>query len=190
MQVHGTCHCGYLTFEAESIPPRSPAFKCAPPIRERANRERLWQGLRDGVIDMVVSDHSPSTPDLKFRNGGDFMAAWGGIASVQFSLSAVWTGASDRGFHLSDISRWMSSGSAWLCGLSGKKGRIAKGLDADLIVFDPEAVFEVTPQTVLHRHPLTPYLGRSLRGVVHSTYVRGHPVYDRGSFDGPRGDLL
>ena len=180
----------YLTFEAESIPARSPAFKCAPPIRESENRERLWEGLRRGVLDLVVSDHSPSSPDLKSRAGGDFIAAWGGIASVQFSLSAVWTGASARGFGLVDVSRWMSWASARLAGLSARKGALAPGFDADLTLFDPEASLTVRPESVLHRHPLTPYLGMELRGVVRETWVRGHKVYDRGNFMPPVGDLL
>jgi allantoinase len=180
----------YLTFDSEAIPPNSPAFKCAPPIRERDNRDRLWQGLRDGVIDVVVSDHSPSSPDLKERDGGDFMKAWGGIASVQFSFPAVWTEASGRGFALSDVVRWMSTHGAALAGLGSRKGRISMGMDADLVVFDPEASFEVEPETVLHRHWLTPYLGRELRGVVLETYVRGRRVHDRGTFGAPSGELL
>jgi allantoinase len=180
----------YLTFAAEAIPSRQPAFKCAPPIREAENRERLWQGLREGVIDMVVSDHSPSPPEMKAQGGGDYMAAWGGIASVQFSLSAVWTGASARGFGLTDIARWMSAAPAALAGLSGRKGRLAAGLDADLTIFDPETSFTVRQEAVLHRHPLTPYLGLDLKGVIRRTYVRGHRVYDSGTFAGPLGELL
>ncbi|MEO8359079.1 MAG: allantoinase AllB [Vicinamibacteria bacterium] len=180
----------YLTFEAEAIPDRSPAYKCAPPIREHENRERLWQALRDGVVDVVVSDHSPSTPDLKTKGGGDFMAAWGGIASVQFSLSAVWTEAVARGFTLGDVSRWMSRNSARLSGLEARKGSLAAGMDADLVVFDPEASYRVETNAVLHKNPLTPYLGMTLKGVVKQTYVRGLKVYDHGTFDGPHGDLL
>ncbi len=180
----------YLTFAAESIPARSPAFKCAPPIREQENRERLWQALGEGVIGMVVSDHSPSPPEMKSPGVGDLMAAWGGISSLQFSLSAVWTGASMRGFGLSHVSRWMSLGPARLAGLEARKGAIAPGLDADLVVFNPEASFVVTPDQVLHRHKLTPYLGMTLQGAVEETYVRGHKVYDRGTFSGPCGDLL
>lgn len=180
----------YLTFAAESIPARSPAFKCAPPIREADNRERLWRGLREGSIDMVVSDHSPSTPDLKARMGGDFMAAWGGIASVQFSLPAVWTGAAVRGGNLGDLALWMARGPARLAGLSKRKGALAPGMDADIVVFDPEATFTVSAESVLHRHSLTPYLGMDLLGVVRETYVRGHKVYDSGTFAGPQGDLL
>ena len=180
----------YLTFAAESIPARSPAFKCAPPIRERDNRERLWQGLREGVIDMVASDHSPSTPDLESQGGGDFMTARGGISSLQFSLPAVWTAASQRKFELGDVSRWMSQAPATLAGLSSRKGSIAPGMDADLSIFDVDATFTVEAGGVLHRHSLTPYLGMELRGVVLETYVRGHKVYDHGSFVRPHGELL
>lgn len=180
----------YLTFAAESIPPRSPAFKCAPPIRERDNREELWRGLRAGVIDMVVSDHSPSPPEMKTREDGDFMAAWGGIASVQFSLSAVWTSAAVRGFELKEVCRWMCERPAALAGLSARKGRLSPGMDADFSVFDPAESFKVQPEGVLHRHPLTPYLGMELTGVVLETYVQGHKVYDHGSFGRPQGELL
>jgi len=154
------------------------------------DRERLWRGLRDGGIDMVVSDHSPSTPDLKSLCGGDFMAAWGGISSLQFSLPAVWTAAAQRKFELADVSRWMSQASAALAGLSSRKGRIAPGMDADFSIFDMDATFRVEAEGVLHRHPLTPYLGMELKGVVLETYVRGHKVYDHGSFVRPHGDLL
>ena len=180
----------YLTFASESIPSRSPVFKCAPPIRERENRERLWPALAEGVLDMVVSGHSPSPPGLKLKGGGDFMAAWGGIASVQFSLSAVWTGASARGFVLRDVSRWMAQRPAQLAGLSSRKGSIAPGMDADLVISDSRTRFKVRPYGVLHRHPLTPYSGMKLLGVVQETYVRGRKVYDHGTFDGPYGDLL
>lgn len=180
----------YLTFASESIPPRSPAFKCAPPIRERENRERLWQGLREGVIDLVVSDHSPNPPDLKVKHGGDFMAARGGIASLQFSLSAVWTGASARGFDLVDVARWMCQAPARLAGLSSRKGALEPGMDADFAIFDPGLAFIAGSGAIHHRHPLTPYLGMELTGVVLETYVRGQRVYDHGSFSRPHGDLL
>ena len=180
----------YLTFEAESIPSRSPAFKCAPPIRERENREALWRGLLDGVIDLVVSDHSPSSPELKTRDGGDFMSAWGGISSVQFSLPAVWTEAAARGVSLGDVSRWMSMQPAVLARLASRKGSLAVGCDADIVVFDPGAKFRVEERDVLHRHKVSPYLGKDLSGRVLQTYVRGVKVYDSGSFSAPQGDLL
>lgn len=180
----------YLTFAAESIPAKSPAYKCAPPIRERDNREKLWRGLRDGVIDMVVSDHSPSAPSLKTKAGGDFMAAWGGIASLQFSLSAVWTAAAARSFELAEVARWMCEKPAALSGLSARKGRLLPGMDADFSIFNPGEEFRVEADGVLHRHPLTPYLGMNLTGAVLETFVQGHKVYDHGSFFPPHGELL
>jgi allantoinase len=164
----------YLHFEAESVPRGRTEFKCAPPIREQANREALWQGLREGLIELVVSDHSPCTPELK---KGDFIAAWGGIASLQFVLPIVWTNARARGFAIEDIARWCSAAPARLAGLS-RKGAIAPGNDADLTVWSPEESFTVTPELIRHRHKVTPYLGAELHGVVKATWVRGtlqHP---------------
>lgn len=155
----------YLHFDAESIPRGRTEFKCAPPIREHENREALWRGLRDGLIDLVVSDHSPCTPELK---RGDFMHAWGGIASLQFVLPIVWTNASARGFTLNDIARWCCESPAKLANLESK-GRIAIGMDADFVIWDPEATFTVTPDLIEHRHKVTPYLGAELRGVVSDT---------------------
>jgi allantoinase len=172
----------YLTFDAEHIPDGATYLKCAPPIREAENREKLWEGLARGDIDMVVSDHSPCTPGLKHLDRGDFAAAWGGIASLQFSLPAVWTGARARGHGLESLVRWMCQNPARLTGLEGLKGSIAPGADADLIVFDPEATFTPEPSRVLHRHSLTPYAGRALVGVVERTYVRGQQVQARGEF--------
>jgi allantoinase len=159
----------YLHFEAESVPRGRTEFKCAPPIREQANREALWHGLREGLIELVVSDHSPCTPELK---KGDFVAAWGGIASLQFVLPIVWTNAQARGFTIEDIARWCSTAPAQLAGLS-TKGAIAPGFDADLTVWAPEESFTVTPELIRHRHKVTPYLGAELRGVVKATWVRG-----------------
>ncbi|HET8525190.1 MAG TPA: allantoinase AllB, partial [Actinomycetota bacterium] len=166
----------YLTFEADEIARGAAAFKCAPPIREVANRELLWAGLRDGRIDEVVSDHSPSTPDLK---AGSFLDAWGGIASVELGLRAVWTGARARGYSVADVARWMSAGPAGLAGF-GRKGAIAQGRAADLVVFDPDASAEVDPAELHHRNPVTPYAGRRLDGRVLATYVRGVEVYADG----------
>ena len=159
----------YLTFAAEEIGDGETHFKCAPPIRERENRERLWAALAAGTIDMVVSDHSPCVPELK---KGDFASAWGGIASLQFTLPAVWTEAHRRGHSLEDLARWMCAAPARLAGLD-RKGSIEAGKDADLVVWNPEATFVV--ERVLHRHPLTPYRGRTLTGVVERTFVRGEP---------------
>lgn len=181
----------YLAFAAEDIPEGATAFKCAPPIRSRENRERLWQGLREGVIDFVVCDHSPCTPELKKPEAGDFMAAWGGIASVQFAPAIVWTQARKRGFALTDIIRWLAEGPARLAGLAGRKGRIAPGYDADLTVWDPEHAFKVEPEIIQHRHRVTPYAGQTLHGTTCRTYVRGRLVFDAGRFPaGPGGQLL
>ncbi|HEY0159845.1 MAG TPA: allantoinase AllB [Thermoanaerobaculia bacterium] len=165
----------YLHFAAESVPRGRTEFKCAPPIRERANREQLWSGLREGLIELVVSDHSPCTPELK---RGDFATAWGGIASLQFVLPIVWTGARPQGFNIEDIVRWCSAAPARLARLE-RKGAIVPGHDADLAVWSPEETFTVTPELIRHRHKVTPYLGAELQGVVHATWVRGRVVGDR-----------
>ncbi|HZF13317.1 MAG TPA: allantoinase AllB [Thermoanaerobaculia bacterium] len=181
----------YLTFAAEEIPDGATEWKCAPPIRGRENRERLWAALAAGEIDLVASDHSPSPPALKHRESGDFSRAWGGIASLQLSLSATWTEARQRGFTLDDLVRLMSRAPAVLAGLGDRKGAIAPGYDADLVIFDPEASFRVEPERLEHRHKLTPYAGRVLHGVVRTTFLRGETVYDHGQFSEiPRGRVL
>jgi allantoinase len=181
----------YLTFAAEEIPAGSTTYKCCPPIRERDNREALWDALRDGTIGQVVSDHSPCTPQLKKLEDGDFMAAWGGIAGLQLGMSAVWTEASRRGFSLADLSRWTSTRTAELARISDRKGAIAVGRDADLVVFDPEATFVVDAEHIEHRHKLTPWAGRTLLGVVRRTILRGETIYDGSAVTGsPRGERL
>jgi allantoinase len=178
----------YLSFASEEIPDGRTELKCAPPIRERENRERLWRALLEGEIDLVVSDHSPCSPPLKLLDEGDFARAWGGIAGLQFGLSLIATQARARGFSLTDVARWMCERPAALAGLSGRKGRIAVGFDADVVVFDPEATMIVAPEDVLHRHKLTPYLGQRLTGAVRTTILRGKTIFDRGAFIGaPRG---
>jgi allantoinase len=179
-----------LTFSAEEIELRDPGateFKCAPPIRDAANRDLLWTGLLDGSIGAVVSDHSPCTPDLK---AGSYLDAWGGIASLQLGLRAVWTGARSRGLSIEDVARWMSEGPAAIARLE-TKGAIAEGKDADLVVFDPDATSECDPAELFHRHAVTPYAGRQLDGRVEATYVRGIQVYADGEFaEPPQGTLL
>lgn len=167
----------YLTFAAEEIPVGATEYKCAPPIRERANRELLWQGLAEGVIDFVACDHSPCTPGLKLLEQGDFAAAWGGIASLQFSVSAVWTEAQARGFAEPAVWNWLAARTAQFCGLGRRKGSIVPGYDADLVVWRSRVERTIHAGAILHRHPVTPYLGRALLGAVEATWVRGQPVY-------------
>jgi len=174
----------YLHFCAEEIPDGLTLHKCAPPIRGRENRERLWHGLREGLIDMVVTDHSPCPPEMKRLESGDFKAAWGGIASLSVALPVLWTEARARGFGLRDIARWMSEAPARLAGCEARKGRIAAGMDADFVVFDPDAEFAVTPERLHYRHPVSAYMGEKLRGVVKATFVRGHSVFTDAGFLG------
>jgi allantoinase len=169
----------YLHFTADEVPDGATEYKCAPPIRGAADRDALWSALEDGTLDAVVSDHSPCPPAMKARETGDFMAAWGGIASLQLGLSVVWTGMRARGLPLERLATWMAAAPARLLGLSARKGAIAPGLDADLVGWMPDEEFAVRPEMLLHRHPLTPYVGARLAGVVHSTFVRGACVYDR-----------
>ena len=167
----------YLTFAAEEIPDGATEYKCAPPIRAAAERDALWGALIGGEIDLVASDHSPCPPAMK-ETGGEFLAAWGGIASLQLSLSAVWTGARARGVKPERIAEWMSSAPAKLAGLERTKGALAPGFDADIIVWDPDASFVVEAAKLQHRHKVTPYLGRTLYGKVHSTITGGRAMHD------------
>ncbi len=171
----------YLHFTAEAVPDGATWFKCAPPIREKANRERLWEAVRGGLIEMVVSDHSPCVPELKRTAEGDFLRAWGGIAGLQFSLCAVWTEAKARGFGLADVVRWMCAAPARHAALADRKGGIFVGADADLVVFDPEGTTRVAPSMIEHRHKLTPYDGETLAGAVLATYLRGERVAEAGA---------
>ena len=171
----------YLTFAAEEIADGATAFKCAPPIRSGENRERLWSALVAGDIDMIASDHSPAPPALKHLEDGDFVRAWGGIASLQLALSVVWTGAAERSIPLERLADWLAAYPATLAGLSSK-GVIAVGRDADLVVWDPEAETTIDAKTLHHRHPVTPYDGRRQRGQVLTTILRGETVFNRGEF--------
>ena len=180
----------YLTFASEEIADGATHFKCCPPVRERENRESLWEALRDGTIDIVVSDHSPCTPAFKLQETGDFMDAWGGIAALQFGLPVMWTNLRERGFGLNDLSRLMSAVPARLAGLDQRKGRLADGYDADIVIWDPEKEFEVVSEMIEHRHKLTPYSGMKLFGKVESAYLRGRLVFN-GSFSSlPGGEIL
>jgi len=172
----------YLHLTAEKIPKGATLFKCAPPIRDRENRETLWAGLRDGAISLVATDHSPCPPEMKRLAEGNFKTAWGGIASLSVALPLMYTEASERGFALTDIVRWMAEGPAKLAGCDRRKGRLAAGYDADFVVFDPEGEFVVSEAQLHYRHPVSPYLGERLRGAVKATYLRGAPVFVDGKF--------
>ncbi|GHG46780.1 allantoinase AllB [Streptomyces griseocarneus] len=177
----------FLTLTAEDVPDGATEFKCCPPIREAADRDALWAALADGTVGCVVSDHSPCTTDLKVP---DFATAWGGISSLQLGLPAVWTEARRRGHTLHDVARWMSAGPAALAGLS-RKGAIAPGRDADFAVLAPDETFTVDPAALHHRNPVTAYAGRTLYGVVRSTWLRGRRIADHGTpLTEPTGRLL
>jgi len=177
----------YLHLSAETITNGATLSKCAPPIRSRENCERLWQGLGAGTIDMVVTDHSPCPPAMKRLTEGNFRTAWGGIAGLSVALPLMWTEASRRGFTLLDLARWMAAAPARLAGCDSHKGRIAVGSDADFVVFEPDREFIVTEDKLHYRHPVSPYLGGRLRGVVKATYLRGNPVFVGGEFPGEPG---
>ncbi|KAJ2952789.1 hypothetical protein O0L34_g7148 [Tuta absoluta] len=182
-----TCH-HYLTLSAEEIGPGRTEYKCSPPVRDISNKLKLWDYIRDERLDLIASDHSPSTEDVK---GPNFMEAWGGISSVQFGLSLFWTEASGRGYSLSTVTHYLSAGPARLAGLHERKGALRAGLDADLIFFDPDASFVVTPDIILYKNKISPYMYRVLRGKVEKTYLRGQLIYSDGEvLDKPRGKLL
>jgi len=181
----------YLTFAAEEITDGATEFKCAPPIRELQNREKLWHGLGDGTLDFIATDHSPCPPAMKLPEEGDFLRAWGGIASLQLSLPAVWTEARARGYAVTHLAKWLCEGPARLAGLAGRKGTIAVGCDADFVIWDPEAKFQVEPAQLHHRHKATPYAGRELCGRVATTFLRGRKIFERGELSaGPLGHVL
>jgi allantoinase len=181
----------YLTFASEEIPDGATQFKCVPPIRERENCDALWEALNSGLIDLVATDHSPCPPQMKCQDTGDFMRAWGGISSLQLSLSVMWTGLLSRGGTLEQLCEWMCRAPARLAGLSKRKGALESGFDADIVIWNPDAQFCVEPHKLSHRHKTTPYSGMTLSGVVEKTIVRGNVVYDRGIITGtPIGNVL
>jgi allantoinase len=176
----------YLCLRAEDVPPGATEFKCAPPIRGAANRERLWAALADGTLDFVVTDHSPCVPGLKLPEEGDFLRAWGGIASLQLGLASVFTEARARGFGIPTLSRWMTAGPARLLGW--QHGELAPGMRADLVAWDPDAAWTVDPQALAHKNPITPYAGRRLDGRVTDVWLRGGRIVQQGRLVGePRG---
>lgn len=181
----------YLTFAADEVFDGDTALKCAPPIRGAGEREALWEALRAGIIDLVATDHSPAPSSLKHVDDGDFVQAWGGIASLQLGLAAVWSGASRRAIAPAMLPRWLSEAPAQLAGLYPAKGALVTGADADLVIWDPDQEGLVDGSALYHRHPLTPYHGRRLRGRVRTTFLRGNVVFDDGECRGPAtGRLL
>jgi allantoinase len=181
----------YLHLAAETIPAGATEFKCCPPIREHENRERLWQGLAAGTIEMIVSDHSPCPASMKLRETGDFMAAWGGIASLQLRLPVVWTEARRRGFSLREMANWLCANPARQVALETRKGALAAGGDADVVIWNPDREFVVNAARLEHRHKITPYESETLTGVVEKTFLRGRKIYDEGvRVASPVGHLL
>lgn len=181
----------YLHFAAEEIPDGATEFKCAPPIRDRANREALWQALVQGDIDFVTTDHSPCPPAMKHREDGRWDQAWGGIASLGLALSVLWTGMKQRDLGIEKIADWMATGPARVSGLQGQKGALASGADANFVVFDPDATWTVTRDDLHFRHKISPYLGVTLQGMVRETWLRGECIFSNGTFSGePHGQEL
>lgn len=170
----------YLYFTAEEIQDGQTQYKCAPPIRGKENNEQLWQALKDGIVDFVATDHSPATPDLKEMESGDFMKAWGGIASVQFALPVLWTAAKNRNCSIDDVAKWLSENPAKCIGKQMNKGKIAKGFDADIVIWS-DSKFVVKAENIFHKHKITPYLNEELYGIVEQTYLGGLKVYDNNN---------
>jgi allantoinase len=181
----------YLWFAAEEIPDGATEFKCAPPIRDAENREALWGALKDGLIDMVTTDHSPCPPEMKRREEGRWDLAWGGISSLGLALPVLWTAMASRGLEIEKVGEWMAAAPARLAGLSARKGSLAVGADADFVIFNPDVEWTVSQEHLHFRHKLSPYLGAKLRGQVQETWLRGEPVYSTNRFVGePRGTEL
>ena len=180
----------YLYFNAEEIQDGQTQFKCAPPIREKENNKKLWQALKEGIIDFVATDHSPSLPEMKQIQSGDFIKAWGGISSIQFALPVLWTRAKESGCSLDDITKWLCERPAALVGMENRKGKIQAGYDADLILWDPEESFVVTEEKICHKHKITPYLGEKLYGVTKRVWIGGEKVFDNGKLTLNKGSIL
>jgi len=174
----------YLFFNAENIPDADPRFKCAPPIRERSNNDQLWEALGNGIIDFIATDHSPAPPEMKLLKSGNLLEAWGGIASLQWLLPIVWTGARAKNFTIENVINWLAEAPAAFIGQNHRKGKIAVGYDADLVVWQPEESFTVKTKDIFHRHKTTPYLDQQLFGKVVQTYVNGVAVYEDGKMTG------
>ncbi|MEO8447908.1 MAG: allantoinase AllB, partial [bacterium] len=181
----------YLFFSSENIDDNDTRFKCTPPIRENENREKLWEAVEDGLIDLIVSDHSPCDPDLKFIEEGDCEKAWGGVSSLQLGLSVVWTEAVKRKISIEKISKLMSSNTSAFIGMNQSKGKIENGFDADLVIFDPTEKFTVEKNLLYHKHRVTPYIGCELTGKVIATYLNGEKIFENGKIiNSPTGKII
>lgn len=180
----------YLYFNAEEIPDGKTAYKCAPPIREKENNDQLWNALKDGIIDFVATDHSPATPDLKELESGDFMKAWGGIASIQLAFPVLWTAAKKRNCTFEDMAKWLCSNPAKLIGKQNNKGKIEKGYDADIVIWDADKKFTVNADDLHHKHKITPYINEELYGVIEQTFLNGEKVFDHGSITERHGKII
>jgi allantoinase len=175
----------YLLLESEKIPDGNTLFKCCPPIREKENKEKLWEGLKEGVIDFIVSDHSPCTPQLKCMSEGDLGKAWGGISSLQFGISLIWTEMKARGMSISDLFYFMSEKTSQFIGLNHSHGSIKAGYRADFVVFDPNEEYIISKNDILHKHKETPYEGRKVFGKVKQTILAGKIIFKGGELIGP-----
>jgi allantoinase len=181
----------YLHFSSERISDGDTRFKCAPPIWNGENRENLWAGLEEGIINFITSDHSPCTPELKNLEAGNFEKAWGGISSIQFALPVIWTECKQRGYSLEQLINWMSKQPAKFVGMDDLKGQISPGFDADLVCWNPDKKYIIKKEAIHHKNKLTPYEGESLYGVVNATFLRGQKVYENGQFLGkPKGKII
>ena len=181
----------YLHFSSERISDGDTRFKCAPPIWNGENRENLWAGLEEGIINFITSDHSPCTPELKNLEAGNFEKAWGGISSIQFALPVIWTECKQRGYSLEQLINWMSNQPAKFIGKDQQKGQISPGFDADLVCWNPDKKYIIKKEAIHHKNKLTPYEGESLYGVVNATFLRGQKVYENGQFLGnPKGKII
>ena len=181
----------YLHFSSERISDGDTRFKCAPPIWNGENRENLWAGLEEGIINFITSDHSPCTPELKNLEAGNFEKAWGGISSLQFALPVIWTECKQRGYSLEQLINWMSKQPAKFVGVDDLKGQISPGFDADLVCWNPDKKYIIKKEAIHHKNKLTPYEGESLYGVVNATFLRGQKVYENGQFLGnPKGKII
>mgnify|MGYP002394944008 FL=1 len=181
----------YLHFSSEHISDGDTRFKCAPPIWESDNKEKLWSGLENGLINFITSDHSPCTAELKNLEVGDFEKAWGGISSIQFTLPVIWTECKTRGYSMDQLINWMSKQPAKFIGKDQQKGQISPGFDADLVCWNPDEKYIIQKEAIHHKNKLTPYEGESLYGVVNATFLRGQKVYENGEFLGnPTGKII